>query len=147
MGNGGTASHRDAEVVFAFFAALNRLDAEAACAMVSDDYEGWAASAFPLGRGHRFWGKRGLRAWIELTAGACESFAVSPPVLRRYGDAIVGLSEYRALQRKDHRLGAEFAVVIRARNGLVRSVHAYRSLDEAIARERLPDAYDELEPA
>lgn len=130
------------DVARRFFAAVGKLDGEAASALVTEDYEGYGARELPTsGRETVYRGPAGLRAWIDETAGDWDHYEIERIRFRRFGDALVAIGMYRASGQKspfgvlEHSL--PFVAVMRFEGDLIRSIRAYARYADAIAEEGL----------
>ena len=130
------------QLIARFFAALSAYDADAAAAMVTDDYEGVAVDELPL-RGSRgsYPGPAGIRAWISEVAGSWATFEIEIARIRRHGDVHIAIGVYSAHGQSgpfgplDQRL--PFVAVVRTRGEKICMIHAYSRYEDAVRAEDL----------
>jgi len=127
-----------------FLERLGALDADAATAMVTQEYEGTAVSELPLSGEKRVYrGRDGLRAWIDETVEPWGGYKVERLRFRAYGDVLLVIGANRAAGQRNPFGSAEhprtFVCVIRFEGELIRSVHAYVRYEDALAAEGLSE--------
>ena len=132
------------QLVARFFAALASFDADAAAALVSDDYEGMAVDELPLhGRREVYSGKEGIRGWIAEVAEEWETLEVQVARILPRGELLVAIGVYAVHGRAEGAFGAldqrlPFVAVIRVKGDLIQTIHTYARYEDAARAEGLP---------
>ena len=130
------------DLIERFFAALAAFDADAAAAMVTEDYEGIAVDELPLrGSQPTFSGRAGIRAWIAEIASSWTDFEIKVARIRRHGDLSIAMGVYEAHGQGgpfgplDQRL--PFVAVVKTRGDRICMIHTYARYEDAVRAEDL----------